>query len=192
MKTDNKIPNDLKKFARNYVVKRVVACIVMLALLVTFLVLYIDTIFSSGLASVKVLFCIVVLVVPFILTGVPLKLFDRTYFGTVEQVSVETTVDSDSKSKPTWQTLYVRNTVYLTIRTPDGKVIDKKVYSAQANRNQNYDMYKNGDRVFHLYGSKYTVILPKKSDTHVECAVCGASNDIDNDKCRNCGHTLIK
>lgn len=192
MKTDNKIPNDLKKFARNYVVKRVVACIVMFALLAVFLVLYIDTIFSSGLASVKVLFCIVVLVVPFILTGVPLKLFDRTYFGTVEQVSVETTVDSDSKSKPTWQTLYVKNTVYLTIETTVGKVIDKKVYSSQAKGNQNYDMYKNGDRVFHLYGSKYTIILPTKADSYVKCTVCGASNDINNDKCRNCGHTLIK
>lgn len=192
MKTDNKIPNDLKKFARNYVVKRVVACIVMFALLAVFLFLCMEIIFPAGLVSIKALFAITVLSLPFIITGVPFNLLDKTYYGTIENVTVETTVDSYAKARPVWETLYVRNTVYLSIRTPDGKVIDKKVYSAQANRNQNYDMYKNGDRVFHLCGSKYTVILPKKSDTHVECAVCGASNDINNDKCRNCRHTLIK
>lgn len=192
MKTDNNIPNDLKKYARNYAMKRVLACIVMLALLGTALALWIDIIFSPSLASVKVLFAIAVLSVPFILTGVPFKLFDKTYFGTVENVNVETTVDSDCKAKPTWETLYIKNIVNLTIRTTDGKTIDKKVYSAQAKGDQNCDMYKRGDRVFHLYGSKYTIILPTQADSHVKCAVCGAANEINNDKCRKCGHTIIK
>ena len=192
MKTDNKIPNDLKKFARNYVVKRVVACIVMLALLAVFLVLCMEIIFPTSLVSIKALFAIAVLSLPLIITGVPLKLFDKTYFGTVESVAVDTTVDSDAKAKPTRETLYVKNTVYLSIRTTDGKTIDRKVYSSQASKNQSYDMYKKGDKVFHLYGSKHTIILPTKADSHVKCAVCGSSNNINDDKCRECGHTVIK
>jgi len=192
MKIDDKIPNDLKNFVRNHVVKRVVACIVMFALLAVFLFLCMEIIFPASLVSIKALFAITVLSLPFIITGVPFKLFDKTYFGTVERVTVETTVDSDARSKPTRETLYVKNTVYLSIRTSDGKVIDKKVYSAQAKGDQNCDMYKKGDRIFHLYGSKHTVILPTKADTHVKCAVCGASNKVTNEKCRNCEHTLIK
>ena len=192
MKADNKIPNDLKKFARSYVVKRVVACIVMLALLAVFLVLWIDIIFPSSLSSIKALFAIAVLSLPFVITGVPFKLFDKTYFGTVESVAVDTTVDSDAKAKPTRETLYVKNTVYLSIRTTDGKTIDRKAYSSQASKKQSYDMYKKGDKVFHLYGSKHTIILPIKSDSYVKCAVCGDLNETNNDKCRNCGHTLIK
>ena len=192
MKTDNKIPYDLKRYSRNYALKRILACVVMLALLGTALALWIDIIFSPKLVSFKILFCIVVMAVPFILTGVPFKLFDRTYCGTVERVDVETTVDSDAKSKPTWQTLYWRNIVYLTVRCEDGKLIKSKVQSERVSAHHNEDLFKAGDKVFHLYGSKYTVILPKKSDTHVECAVCGSSNNIENDRCRNCEHTLVK
>ena len=40
--------------------------------------------------------------------------------------------------------------------------------------------------------SCYVVVLPDTNDRSVHCSVCGSSNDIENDQCRDCGHSLIK
>ncbi|MBO5939349.1 MAG: hypothetical protein J6Q82_07650 [Clostridia bacterium] len=54
------------------------------------------------------------------------------------------------------------------------------------------DRYSVGDQVLQLYGSKHIVVLPKRNDTHCQCAVCGRENAIENALCEECGHTLIK
>ena len=66
------------------------------------------------------------------------------------------------------------------------------MYDGRAELAQHLDTYKIGDKVFHLYGSKYTVVLPKSKDSDIQCAVCGDSNVVDNCTCRSCGYTLIK
>ena len=55
---------------------------------------------------------------------------------------------------------------------------------------QELDYFKAGDRVLHIYGSKYTVIIPKPSDTMAQCAVCGITTDINKGYCHKCGYTL--
>ena len=47
-------------------------------------------------------------------------------------------------------------------------------------------------KVFHLYGTNVTIGLPDSADTSVQCSVCGTSNNINDDKCRDCGHSLVK
>ena len=135
---------------------------------------------------------IIVMLVPFAVTGVPHKLIDRTYYGTVRKVDIVTTTDNDSSIKPTRENMYIKNTVYLSIERTNGKLIYKKAYSGNAKSQQNLNKYCEGDSVFHLYGTNTVVVLPDPNAETVHCVVCGASNNIADNKCRDCGYSLIK
>lgn len=187
-----KIPAELKKYARNAVLKRIIPCAVLIVVFAVLLLIFGSTICNTDNKVFKVSFYIVVMFVPFVITGVPFKLIDKTYEGIVEAVSIETTVDSGSSVKPSREQLYKKNTIYLTVKLPNGKVCTKKVYEGKANLNQHLETYKKGDHVFHLYGSKYTVVLPKESDREVQCAICGERNKIEDDICRSCNNSLYK
>ena len=186
------LPKDLKTYCRKSFLKRVIPCIILASVFATVLILWGNIIFSTDNKSFQALCYILVMLVPFAVTGVPHKLIDSTYYGTVKKVDVITTEDSNSSVKPTREQMYLKNTVYLSIERPDGKLIYKKVYSGKAQLQLHINTYNEGDLVFHLYGSDSVIILPKPNDSTVHCAVCGYSNSIENDKCRNCNHSLIK
>lgn len=187
-----KISTELKKHTRNTVLKRIVPCVILLIAFIVLLLLFGSTICNTDNKVFQVSFYVVVMLVPFVVTGVPFKLIDKTYEGIVESVNIKTTVDSGSSVKPSREQLYKKNTIYLTVKLPNGKVCTKKVYEGKADLNQHLETYKKGDRVFHLYGSKYTVVLPKANDIEVQCAICGERNKIEDDICRSCNNSLYK
>ena len=158
----------------------------------TILALWGNVIFNTDNKVFQTSCYIVVMLIPFAITGVPHKLIDSTYYGTVKKVDIVTTMDNDSSVKPTREHLFLKNTIYLSIEQPNDKLIYKKAYSGKANLQQNINEYNEGDFVFHLYGTKTVVVLPNANDTSVHCSVCGSSNNIADDKCRDCGHSLIK
>ena len=186
------LPKDLQKYSRKRVLKRVIPCIILVAVFAAILILWGNVIFNTDNKAFRISCYIVVMLMPFIITGVPHKLIDSTYYGAVKKVDIFTTPDSSSSIKPTWEHLYHKNTIYLRIERPDGKLIYKKAYVGKARLQQNINTYNEGDSVFHLYGSNAVVVLPESNDTVIHCAVCGSSNNIADDKCRDCNHTLIK
>ena len=186
------LPKDLQKYCRKRIWKRVVPCIILIFAFVTVLILWGNVIFDTDNKAVQISCYIVVMLSPFVITGVPHKLIDSTYHGRIKKVDIVTTTDNDSSVKPTRERLYLKNTIYLTIERPNGKLIYKKAYSGKARLQQNINAYNEGNLVFHLYGTNTVVVLPDTNDRSVHCSVCGSSNDIENDQCRDCGHSLIK
>ena len=186
------LPKDLKTYCRNRILKRVIPCIILISVFAAILILWGNVIFNTDNKVFQISCYIVFMLVPFVITGVPHKLIDSTYYGTVKKVDIVTTTDNSSSVKPTLEHLYVKNTIYLSIEKPNGKLIQKKVYSGKAGLQQNINTYHEGDTVFHLYGTNTVVILPKATDNTVSCAVCGSSNNIGDEKCRDCNHSLIK
>ena len=186
------LPKDLQAYCRKRILKRVIPCIILISILSIILALFGRIIFNTDNTAFRVSCYIVVMLIPFIITGVPHKLIDSTYYGTVRKVDIVTAADNDSPVKPTREHLYLKNTVYLTIEQPNGKLIYKKAYSINARLQQSINTYNAGDAVFHLYGTETVVVLPDANDGYVHCSVCGSSNSIENDKCRNCNHSLIK
>lgn len=186
------LPKDFSVFRRKRILIRIIPCVILTALFSTALVLWGDIIFRTGNKAFQISCYIIVMLVPFAVTGVPHKLIDSTYYGTVKKVNIVTTADNDSSVKPTREHLYLKNTVYLGIERPDGKLIYKKAYSGKASLQQNLNTYREGDIVFHLYGTNTVVVLPDATADTVNCAVCGDTNKTDSLSCRNCGHTLIK
>ena len=186
------VPEDLQIYCRNRILKRIIPCIILISSFATILALWGNIIFNTDNKAFQILCYIVVMLVPFVTTGVPHKLIDSTYYGTVKKVDIVTTTDNDSPVKPTREHLYLKNTIYLSIERPDGKLIHKKAYSGKARLQQNIHAYNEGDVVFHLYSTNIVVVLPDANDSSVHCSVCGSSNDIKNDQCRDCGHSLVK
>ena len=86
----------------------------------------------------------------------------------------------------------MKNTVYLLIETPSGKTVYKKAYSGKVKTEENINKYREGDLVFHLYGTSTVIVLPDTSDTAVQCAICGDANKTDECACHSCGHSLVK
>ena len=186
------LPKDLQIHCRKRILKRVIPCIILISVFATILALWGSVIFNTDNKAFQTSCYVVVMFIPFAITGVPHKLIDSTYYGTVKKVDIVTTTDNDSSVKPTRERMYLKNIIYLTIETPNGKIIYKKAYSGKSRLQLNINAYNEGDLVFHLYGTKTVVVLPDSKDSTILCAVCGSLNNIENDKCRACNHSLIK
>ncbi len=185
-----KLPPDIEEFAREKRQKnnvKIALCALLFIIFAFFLYVNADAVFKPENRAIRIFFASIFMSVPFLITGFPHKTNDKTYIGRVEKATVKTTYSGTVGKYNNFV-----NTIYLTITTPDGKKLKKKVYSANANQKQSYSLYEIGDTVFHLYGTKSVVVLPRKNDSHFECAVCEDVNAIANTVCRSCGHTLIK
>ena len=187
------LSKDLKKYVTNYVLNRIIPFVILTVGLIIVLVLWGNVIFKTDNKIYQYGCYTWTMLLPFVLTGVPFRLIDRTYCGMVTKVDVVTALAAGSAAKVGgYMMWYTKNTILLTVLLDDGKSIRVKVYEGQAKLEQHINTYKEGDRVFHLYGTKTTVVLPEEADTHVQCPVCGASNDKTLGICRMCDHTLVK
>ena len=188
-----KLSKDLKKYVTNYILNRIISFVILTAGLIIVLVLWGNVIFKTDNKIYQYGCYTLAMLLPFVLTGVPFGLIDRTYCGIVTKVDVATALASKSVVKVGGDMMwYTKNTIFLTVLLDNGKQIKTKVYEGEAKLEQHINTYKEGDRVFHLYGTKTTVVLPEEADTHVQCPVCGASNDKTVEICRMCDHTLVK
>lgn len=184
------IPKDWKKFARTSFLKRIIPCFVLLVVLAVALIIWGNSVFQTSNKAFQITCYVVVLLLPFVFTGVPFRLIDKTYCGQIERVDIKTTVDSASSVKPSRECLYEKNTIYLTVKTSNGKLVYQKTYEGVSGLQQHLATYQVGDVVFHLYGTKRTVVIPKEDDMQVQCVVCGTLNDKKDKTCGCCGHTL--
>ena len=207
----NSQPKDLLKYAKTYVVKKIAVLAFGEVLLALILFLWGDTLLGSSTGIVKIGLYVLVLALPFAVTKMPFCLVDRSYFGTIEKVDLETCLESAIKGKPTTERTYTAVTLLLTIKEAgNGRVHTVKIGSkgSTSEKRGAWDMYsvggddsfvKNaeqtfsvGARVFHLYGTEHVVILPDEKAQNVRCAVCGENNPTSESICRKCGHTLVK
>lgn len=186
------VSKDLQRFVRLFFLKRVVV------LLLTFAIICVAIAFIGNRmdypvhTALTVSGYILAFFVSLLIAGIPKLLLDKTFCGKVARVYVKTTTDSTSPAKPTRETLYYKNTVYLTVETDSGKTIKRKVYEANARLQSGCSLYKVGDVVFHLRGTKHTIVVPGKSDEYVCCPVCGEVNHTCESACKHCEHTLVK
>ncbi len=190
------IPNDLKKYSENKMVKSVVLFVVLETAVLLSMIFWGDDIVSflgsnkNINAAAKPLICIVATLLLFWFSGLYSRLFDLTFFGEVVDVSVKTTVGQETPGHPTIENAYCKNDVNLIIKTSDGKTVHKKICGGKAKYDSNPNKYKVGDKVFHLAGTKNLILISEKGDS-VNCAVCDELNSKRDEKCIRCGHSLI-
>lgn len=186
------MPKDLQQLVRLFFVKRIIVFLLIFAIICFAITFIIDRMHDPVYTVYTVSSYTLAFFVSLLIAGIPNILLDKTFYGKVVKVTVKTTVDSTSPAKPTRETLYFKNTVYLTVETDYGKTIKRKVYEANARLQSGCSLYKVGDVVFHLRGTKHTIVVPGRSDEYVCCSVCGEVNNKHETICMRCTHTLVK
>ncbi len=180
------LPKDLRRAVQAAVWKRVLPFVVCETAVVAVLVLWSDVLLPTEIAAAKVIFSVVLLLLPFFLFRFPWSLFDATFYGRVEEVEVVTTVHQ----KGARYNIYYKNTVYLRLREPDGSLVRRR---AAVEKGSFVSHFHAGDEVFHLYGANHTIVLSDDAlDDAVICSVCAETNRNDHTVCPKCGHTLLK
>ena len=132
----------------------------------------------------SVLSIVLIMIVPFILSGIPLKLIDKSWYGEILHLEVVTANDNeiDVPDKiPITQTAL--------IRTPSGKLYKREIYDEGTILHDNSgEIYRVGDTVAHIYGTQYLApIRIFNKDRPNVCVYCGHKDVDENKICRNCG-----
>jgi hypothetical protein len=189
------LPEDIRKTVTLSVAKRVIPCAVLEFIMLWYVIFFGEMSFRMVGIEVRILIYIVLILLPFIITGVPLKLIDRSWKGEIIGINVKMGLVRSVNGKG------VRDGSYLSlqIKRDDGKIVDHTVsvfslgYTMQSSRAKSEfaeDDYAVGDKVYHYYGIKRLLIIHK--DNSRECVICGSNNPDKNDRCFYCGHSIIK
>ena len=200
------LPSDVKAYVRNKIFKRVFKCAVGEIIVILFLILFGSRVFDSFGIINKTIIYILLLTVPFLISGIPFKLIDRYWSGEIVDIKVITRSRPFNKYGGRTFAVYDENAIILFIKEHNTNVIieealalgvvdDKrlKFYNHPIGKIENHlDDYRIGDNVYHFYGIDNLLIRHKTNDDSVKCVVCGIKNPTVNDKCNCCGYTLVK
>lgn len=189
------LPEDIQRKVVNSIIKKVFPCIVLEIIIVLYIVFWGEKSFKMVDLGVRVLIYVVLIIVPFVVTGVPLKLIDRSWKGEIVAINVNMGLVRSVNGRGVRDGSYL----ILKIKRDDGKIIEHTLNvftyanAMKSNRARSEfaeDDYAVGDKVYHYYGIKRLLIIHK--DKSRECVICGANNPEHNDRCFNCGHSIIK
>ena len=187
------LPKDLKNLVSGKIFRKILLFLISSAIFTVFAVVLGKNILNTDNSIAVVTLIVLGIGVLAVILRLPLLLTDETFGGTVSKVIVKTE-DVKKLIDVGLGSIKQEHTIDLIITSLDGKTHYKNIRAVEdaAGVRASLDRYKEGDTVFHLSGTPYTILLPKGSDTSVQCAVCGRMNNITNDTCEKCGHTLVK
>ena len=199
-----KLPQDIEAYLKKKTVARIAKCVA-LELAVMLLLAFMGERLFSALGTVgQIIAYIVLMIIPFTVTGVPLKLIDRSWQGEVTYVEVKTT---SAFTKEVKARQYTENSVWLTIKKSNGKVIYEKAasfplkekkYSSASGEIKDIKpehflgKYNVGVKVFHFGGLERLLLVDENNKSTTTCIVCGQENDKSRKRCWECGYSLVK
>ena len=186
------IPEDLKQIVK----KKIIGCVIIfeVLLLCAVLVLYIardwlDTVSMEN----KVITYVFLLILPFVLSGFPFKLIDKTWSGTVVAAEMRRVSVRDYYSRFDFSRKWMP--VVDVLKDKDDFVTETTT-NVKLKENGDLDMYSKGSKVVHVSGCDYLYVMPQKATDPVVCVVCGMKNYNEENNagnrgsCQCCGHSL--
>lgn len=134
-----------------------------------------------------------IFIIPFIVSGIPLKLIDKSWYGQIISIETETVKAKEKIHYATDRNHYLKQTAL--VKTPNEKLYERRIYDEGTLLHENSgEVYSVGDTVVHVYGTDYLVPVcgPRKEPKdHVVCAYCGYKSlrdkDTDTKICKCCG-----
>lgn len=206
------LPKSLLKKRKMNIIIRVTSCCIIFALFLFAIIMWGERIFPmpqyspKSFVAVQIGCYVLFMTLPFLITGVPMKLIDSSWSGTVSNVDVEDSIGTFYRA-PGRPSTYDRQDLILTIKKDNGKVITRSALSVGERYKLNVsdrppiptvgkitdhlNDYKIGDRVHKYYGFKYLYVVPSEEEDKKRCIVCGLNNDKHRDKCLNCYCDLL-
>lgn len=188
------IPSDIKKMVKRRVLTRLIVCSGVLALFIVFAILF-GTRALRGVPPLgQIGIYIVYFLLPFLITGVPIKLLGSSWCGTLVNVEIKEKIVNRillaQSGFGSHTSLFYMNHIYLSIKSDDKQTIKRLVFKGESAKKEFVDFFHKGDEVIHVYGTKFVQKLPQKPDDHINCVVCGGVQPQDKKHCIFCGHTL--
>lgn len=180
------VPKSVRKRARRVVYERILKLIAYL--LLAYIV--IDFIYAGlkttnfGNLSTTVFF---LLFIPFWVSGVPMKLIDRDWYGEIIKIELENNdpykVDNHSKAPVSVKAL---------IRSSNGKLYEKEIFDeGEYFSGERDNVYKVGDKVVHVRWTDYlSPVRRPESLRPTACVICGHKSPAWEKTCRDCGCSL--
>lgn len=202
------LPDSLKKKRLCRILVRSIVCFLLFVFALVSLILWGETIFpfpTQSASSLRYLCYALFLLLPFLLTDVPLKLIDKSFSGTVRKTEIKDTITYDGGGTKKGNCQFIQHDLILTVEKDDGKVIRYTrmsfrsplyAYSIENTRPGNAEHHKNefreGERIYKYYGFRYPYIAHPTLPDDKYCIVCGQKNENKEDFCFSCGAELVE
>lgn len=199
----SQLSQELKQKRYKEIFKRVTLCVFLLSSVIFVLAFFGDAIFpfDNVQHSLKVTFYGIFVILPFIVTGIPIKLIDTAWVGTVIAIDVKETTGTYTIGGKPWP--YKKNDLILTIEKTNGKIIQYNALSfgvkerawqdpyVVGKMENHTDVFSIGDKVCKYYYYKYLYVIPTVKHTRKHCINCGHINDEQRSDCLSCGFPLL-
>ena len=206
--TLKKLPDDIRKYVFRKVYSVIFKFLILEIFAVLFLMFFHERIIEIAGKFDFIITCIVIVLLPFLITGFPFKLIDSSWHGTVVDIKVKTTIAFAGRLfASNMGNMYYKNTVHLKVKKDNGKIVDVIAFEIgvprgsanmftdkviMGNLDDHIDNFQIGDSVYHVYGLKRPVIKHNSQNNFCYCVVCGYRNFADDFYCSGCKHSLIK
>ncbi len=187
------IPDDVKKYVRKKRFIRYGVRILVFLALMAFVVWQVFIVGHETFERVDIkgrIVCkTVILIAPFIITGMPWKLRDRSFIGIVKTPIVKTFYGHLNNLKEHNKAF---NSLYLVIDTPFSKKDKKKrISTAESKYLQHLDVYRKGNVIYRLDGANCAFRFPTEEDGRRVCVICGLQGHEGWKSCNVCGYNYI-
>ena len=191
---ERRVPQDIRRYVKGRILRRVIPCTLLMLLFLCILIRFDVTFFGEAdkpfRTQTQAIGYTLAVVLPMLITGVPLQMIDSSFEGVVEKVHAYTTVEDPRRALHMNNAQYQRLNVRLTLRTPDGHRIRRSVAKSKMVDKRILEWYHVGDHVIHFYGTTYTAVLPENKREDIRCVICGKNNR-GAVRCAECGYSLI-
>lgn len=179
------VPKDLRKKAAIGVLWRLIKLAIALAVTFVFIDMVYHSLSETDVGNVSgTIF--VVIIIPFIICGVPMKLIERDWYG--EIIGFET--KNNEK-----QTFDKRDNIdgyelHALVREPNGILHTCRIYDDGHNHYDQEKVYRVGEKVVHVYGMKYLMPVRENSEQSTACVYCGFKAPVGTKVCGECGCSM--
>ena len=180
------IPADIVDIVRRRNRKRIITFVILFAAVVALLVyaLFLPNLLIKNYIYVGIVF----LILPFEISGVPVKLLDKSCCGEIVKLEYKTHMLPNKKRGRGWLEV---NVVYARLRLDDGSIVRKAVYRERVGRKGSLlEVLKEGDVVVYISGMEYAQRISDDDRKDNFCVCCGALRPSREEQCGNCGRTL--
>ena len=201
------LPTSLKKKRIVRIVIRSTIFITLLSILIFVAIMWGNKLFPtthqhiSGYKDLKIIFYTIFFTIPFIITGIPFKIIDTSWSGTVTDIKIIEKLDTTSNPKYIYT--FPKQNLTLYIKTDKGKEVKYTILSLSSHAKPGYEIKKKGDIYYHeheisigdrvhkYYGYKHLFVSYKKPQQTKYCICCGVKNSINEINCWHCKSVLL-
>ena len=189
-----KLPHDIKEYIKKKMILSVSACVVLLIMICAILVCWGEMLFGGFGEYNMIAIYVILLLLPFVVTGAPIYLFDKSWHGVIANVELKTI---NSFKKGTLKIMTCKVQLEVTIDRDDGKRVVKvfeeiSPSSIPKDWTEKSMDFRVGEDIYHIVGLKHPLVVHKGHNELVKCVVCGLRNPSGNERCAACGHSLIE